>query len=407
MKVLAKVPLSTYAGYGKDGLGIVKSLVRQGLDVYLQPAVIPQAPMPAFIGQLYEKPLNAPFDLAIHHVDPANLECSDELARSSEFNIAWTMWEFSDLGNLQPFAETDQVIGDRLELHDKIMREHHVPSPLTADERQEMFAKARRGEEKDFRKKIKNFNAIVVYDAVAAECFKPYYNGPIVIQQGGFEPEGWKPLERDWDIPEFRFCQIGVLSERKNPFASIRAFGELKNEDADFNKWARLSLKTTAPGLHSKMEDVYSGLRIFYDMWPTEVVKEFYSANHVLLAPSRGEGKNLPALEFMSTGGAVIATNWGGHTQWLNPDYSYAVDYELQPIDSQHPTTMQAEIDNEHLKAQMLHCFRNRNEVKEKGELAAQIIPQMCNWDSVFDRLFDKLRVLPGGERLFIKREMT
>lgn len=310
---------------------------------------------------LFTKELKAPFDLFINHVDPMSLECTPEIKRNSEVNVAWTMWEYSNLFNM-----------------DK--------KPL-----------------KTLKKRLEKFDLFVGYSELDREAFAPYYKGPIIVQQGGFDPENWPEIEREWDSETFYFFMIGVLSTRKDPFRAVRAFSELRNEHADFAEHARLSLKTTAPGLHSKMEDVYPGLRVFYDIWPKELVKQFYAVQHVLLAPSRGEGKNMPALEFMSTGGTVIATNWSGHQQWLSSEYAYPLNYALEPVDEQHKETLNARADVDHLKELMLHAFRNRDEVRQKGKIAAQVIPTAHSWDKVVENLFLKIRdnVPEKGERLW------
>jgi glycosyltransferase involved in cell wall biosynthesis len=197
------------------------------------------------------------------------------------------------------------------------------------------------------------------------------------------------------------------LSQRKDPFKSIQAFGELKNEDAEFNEYARLAMKTNIPGLHSKMEDVYPGLRILYDAWPQSTVLEFYRGSHVLLAPSKGEGKNLPALEFLSTGGTVIATNWGGHTEWLHTDYAYPLNWSEDPT-PRVPGNFNASASVEHMKELMLHTFRNRDEVRRKGYIASSVIPGMCSWDSVVVRLIERLKETgTKGEKVALAFEMA
>ena len=72
LKVLLKTPMSVYTGYGNDGIGIARALMRSGADVYLQPTHV-DAPLPEDIAMLLTKRLVAPFDLMIHHVDPAQL----------------------------------------------------------------------------------------------------------------------------------------------------------------------------------------------------------------------------------------------------------------------------------------------------------------------------------------------
>lgn len=364
-KVLVNIPLSPFTGYGNDGCGMVRALMRWGADVYLDPTDV-QAPLPADVAQLLTKPLDAPFDLAIVHLDPKNLS-GHKYRRAADVVVGWSMWEWSNMKNLRG--------------HSKL------------------------------RKQWEDFDALVAYDSVSAEAFAPYFkNKPLLTVQGGFWPEDWPEIERDWNAEDFYFCMVGNLNQRKNPFAAVQAFSELKNEHEDFNQHARLSLKTGSRDLHPKMEDVYPGLRIFYDVWSKETLMTFYANQHVLLAPSRGEGKNMPALEFQSTGGTVIATNWGGHKQWLDPAYNYAVDCTLRAEDPRLPDTMQAEVSVPHLKELMLHVFRNRDEVRQKAELAARVIPGMSSWDTVIERfLLQVTEAIPKskGQKLWLLAQMS
>lgn len=382
VKVLVKAPMSVYSGYGNDGIGIIRALVDMGADVYIHPSVA-EPPLPQDIADLFTKKLVAPFDLTIHHVDPDSLEASREVRAASDLLVAWSMWEYTSFENLK--------------------------------------------NKRTLRSRIKPYDAILGYDNVSADCFTPYtrkrrmqyvsmdrekvWGNPtaVGVLQGGYQPGRWPTIERDWFSERFGFVMLGQLHERKDPFVAIQAFQELKDEHPDFAP-AELHLKTNVGGLHPMMEQVIPGLRIHYATWSEDTVREFYAHNHVLLAPSRGEGKNMPALEFQSTGGAVIATNWGGHTQWLNPEYSYPLDYVLRPVSGAYgENCMNARASKEHLKQLMLHTFRNRAEVKRKAELAAQMIPAQCSWDSVIHRLFQRLREISPekGERLYNKAVMT
>lgn len=386
-RIYLRIPLSPFSGYGADGIGIAKTLIESGAEVMVEPTIV-QYPIPEVVNSHINREVKGPFDVSIVHVDPMILKASAELKENSTVVIGWTMWEYSNLSNL---ASALPAGAPSL---DEYMREN-----------------------------LQHFDVLVAYDQNTKDSLAPYFDGPIVVVQGGFDPTMWPELvARDWSSKEFRFCQIGVLSERKDPFRSVEAFGLAKSMDPEFNRWARLSLKTTAPGLHSKMEEMfgewdeelgrrverdpetgeaYQSLRIFYDMWPTDLVLKFYLANHVLVAPSRGEGKNMPALEFMSTGGTVIATNWAGHTQWLSTDYAYPLDYTLEPSEPG-SEAYNARASVQHLAELMLHTFHNREEVRHKGEVAAQTIPVMCSWPRVMERLFLRVGEAAGegGQRM-------
>jgi glycosyltransferase involved in cell wall biosynthesis len=355
MKFLLKIPLSTYTGYGRDGLGMAQALIRAGHDVYLQPSEV-QAPLPEDVAQLLTKPLEAPFDVTIVHLDPSRLGVEPEYKHVTKKLIAWSMWEWESFDNLK-------------------------------------------GKSK-LRKELRDYDAIIGYDEVTANCFREYYKGPIHVLQGGFDAKELDYLERDWD-GNFRFCMLGVLSMRKNPYVAIRAFTELCDEDPDFNDKARLVLKTVAPpGYFVRMEEVYPNLRILYGHWSRETIIDFYQSMHVLLAPSWGEGKNLPALEFMTTGGGVIATNWGGMSYWMDEDYAYPLKFDLDVMDQTAAVKVRAaKADLADLKAQMRHAFYNREEVRQKGLLASKVVPEEFSWDRVIDKLTsDVLPEVPERE---------
>lgn len=373
LKVLVKGPASQYTGYGSDTLGLVKALLNYGADVYLQPTHV-DPPLPPEIAGLLTRTLEAPFDLCIHHTDPGQLELTESSRRASVVNVAWTMWEYSSLDNL----------------------------------------KSRRS----LSKNLSQYDLVLGYDQISEGALAPYVERaqkvrksahPVLSSlQGGYWSSLWKPVERDWTSPRFGFIMLGQLHDRKDPFLAFQAFQELKQEYPVEFEPATLSMKTNIKSLHPAMEIVVPKFRIFYDVWPMSTIKEFYAANHVLLAPSRGEGKNLPALEFMSTGGAVIATNWGGMSSWMSPQYAYPLEYTLRPIDGGHPECMQARASKDHLKALMLHAFRNRAEVKHKAEVASNVIPMSMDWSVVVQQLLRKVKdKIPGaGEKVYNKAMM-
>jgi glycosyltransferase involved in cell wall biosynthesis len=334
-------------------LGMTQAFIRAGWDVYLDPQVC-SPPLTQEIADLLTKRLEAPFNLLVHHVDPGALSLEQHTARASEIRVAWSMWERSTLDNLH----------------------NH----------------------RTFKQRMNGiYHLLLAYDPVTYGAFEPftkrsrkYSDLPVISQlQGGYWPDDHPYVKRDWSPPDryFGFCMLGQLHERKDPFVAIEAFRELKEQFPEEFEPAELHLKTNIPSLPPQMEEWIPKLKIHYDVWPAPKVKEFYSKMHCLLAPSRGEGKNMPALEMMSSGGAVIATNWGGHTGWMSSEYAYPLSYTLSPSDGRYPNCLDARADKEHLKELMLHVFRNRGEAKRKGEIASQVIPRMMSWDTVVQSL--------------------
>jgi glycosyltransferase involved in cell wall biosynthesis len=369
LKVLLRTPVNAYTGYGRDGIGIARAMLRWGCDVYLEPTYV-SPPIPAEVAQLMTKHLRAPFDLMIQHADPDNLNISQTAAACSDVKVMWSMWEFSQ------------------------------PRPLSR--RLSTFAK-----------RSAHVDLFLMYDNVALEAWQPYGHKKLAwgVLQGGYDSGEYKYFgDRDWFGERFAFIMHGQLHNRKCPYTAIQAFNELKYEHKDEFAGARLGLHTTIGDPLVMFGELIPGMKVYHEMWEKEQLEAFYRGGHVLLAPSRGEGKNLPALEFMTTGGTCAVTNWGGHTMWLSPEYAYPLDYDLTPTMVEHPDQAQdAKVSVQHLKDVMWHIYTHRAEAKEKAELAALVIPQMCDWDVVLERFWDRVRdLVPGkGEKLWVKAQET
>lgn len=53
-----------------------------------------------------------------------------------------------------------------------------------------------------------------------------------------------------------------------------------------------------------------------------------YNRTHAFVLPTYGEGWGLPFCEAAAVGKPIIATNWGGHLEYLNHDNSYLIDID-------------------------------------------------------------------------------
>lgn len=370
VKILVRTALSPYSGYGRDGLEMITAMERAGLDVYLQPVHV-DPPLPQNVADLLMKELKAPFDITYVHQDPGAFDISDDARRATRVAVLSTMWEYSTMDNLTP-----------------------------------VFRKRNLG------KRMKNFDLVLGYDDVTTDCFREYVpkrgkQPKLATLQGGFEPRNWPYVERDWFSEKFHFFMLGQLSSRKEPFATIQAFHELKLEGKIPN--AHLHMKNNIRTLHPAIMEMCPDIHIYYETWSTEKIRSFYSQMHMILAPSRGEGKNLPCLEFQSTGGVAAATNWGGMTNWLHPDCSFPLDYVLRPaVGERYPDCLNARVEKEFLKKTMEYAYNNRGELERKGKIASDYIAQTCSWDSVIQNLLKKVRdVSPDGADVYGKYQFS
>lgn len=342
--ILLKTPLSYGSGYGNDGFALSRSLHQAGVDVRLEPTVV-VPPIPMGVAQLLVKPLQVELDYLIHHIDPQNCKLSEGQRGIPVKKILWSMWEYNSMG---------EKLG-----------------PV-------------------FTEMIQGYDLILAYDEVSAQAFRPHADElgiPIKILQGGYWSEDWQydNRERVWGPDVFRFGMAGVLSSRKNPFAAIHAFEEVREEFPH----VELHLKNNVRTLHPAMEQRYPGLKIHYDTWDHDQMRAFYAGLHTYVAPSWGEGKNLPALESQTMGVPVIYSDFGGHRQWGSKETGWPISGNLET----HADGLESfRVDHDELVAAMKEAVRDWQKTKRMGEQAARSIQDMCDWSVVTRRLLQMIK---------------
>lgn len=202
---------------------------------------------------------------------------------------------------------------------------------------------------------------------------------PIKVLHHGVDPERFPYLERSRDREVFTFGSFGEFSPRKGIDVLIRAFQDefLPHEPV------RLLLKTVKEEQKPKVIPPYRRLikdprvELFSKYLQHDELLEFLRRMDVFVLPSRGEGFGLSALEAMSTGLPLIATNWSGPVEYLDPADSFPLSYRLVDVRGKvahgvHFHGQWAEPDYEHLRALLRHLYEHPDEAAEKGRKAAR-----------------------------------
>lgn len=341
-EVIIKAPLNPFTGYGKDSFGLARAMRDAGWIVYFIPTSV-AVPVPPDIAVMLTKAPSRQVDLLINHVDPDSIGLTPAERHLAATNIAWSMWEYTDMS---PAANRDSLT-----------------------------------------ERLKPFDQVLMYDPVAVEAFRPYIHEAqsLKVLQGGYESDFWKEPPgmsiRDWNSP-MNWIMVGEGNYRKNPWVLLEAFQQFMSDipDAEVN----LHLKTLNMVFHPTMENVFKNLKIHYEVWSDPQLRSFYHQSHVIWAPSRGEGKNLPCLEAGTGGCTIAATNWGGMAQWLDSSYAYPMDYTVKTFE---PHTAEiAEVSAETVYNTMVEIYNNRPEAERRAEHAKNVLPLMLDWRTVVER---------------------
>lgn len=359
MRLVLQAPFDVFSGYGNDAVDIALFLDKAGVDVLPWPSSILPGLPEKFVKLLMKDPRGTK-DAVVAFCPPTDLH-PWALKGMAEKVYGWTMWErtpftIEDLRSVPGWADDDADVP-----------KNGVPYMYRAAE----------------KRAFEGLDRLLVTCDMNVDAFREVDDvTPMTVLPCGIDPDKW-PVERRPADRQMTFLMIGMLGGRKNPFAMLEAWRELKQEHPEFD--ARLHLHTLAVGLHPKVCEAY-GPDITLSERPLshqELVGMYLSAD-ALVSTSRGEGNNKPAMEFMATGGTVIAPRWGGHENWMHRDATVEIPYRLVERDGGYSD---AEVDRQGLKDALYACWQDRAATKRRGEVAAGFIRSVLGWPVVIDRL--------------------
>ncbi len=136
------------------------------------------------------------------------------------------------------------------------------------------------------------------------------------------------------------------------------------------------------------------------DSKPKEYIRQLHTRGDCYVSLCRGEGWGIGSFEAARFGKPVIMTGFGGQTDYLHPDYSWRVDYELIPVvDKTAPKSYDsdqrwAEADISQAANYMKAVYENKNEAKLKGERLKEYIIENFSNERTANRLVNFLQSL-------------
>jgi len=336
MKLMLRGPLTDFTGYGTFGILLAREWSKQ-TDLALFPTQVTMG-LPKEVLEILAQEEPPKPDLFVDFTDP--MSANGKFGK--KFSVLFTMWE-----------QTKMVVDfdpRKLQSYDLML----VPNQVNKDTFAEFFPV----------EKIK---------IVSLGVDTSFYT--------------WKP-RKVRELPKIRFCAVGNLSRRKGIELIVDAYQKIRSEYENCS----LSIRSTGAGLHPRWADIIQDCYMYFGPWSKQTLRDFYYNMDVMLSLTRGEGFNLPAVEFLATGGTVIATNFMGHAQWANSEYMYQVGHTVEKVKIGYQgldnRSEWGEPNYEEILTAMRSCMDDRETLFQKM-LNAKTVAQMFNIEKITSKILE------------------
>jgi glycosyltransferase involved in cell wall biosynthesis len=205
-----------------------------------------------------------------------------------------------------------------------------------------------------------------------------------------FNPVLYEPLPSIADASRFTFLSIFKWEERKGWDLLLEAYFDVFTKNDKVQLVILTSEYHSASDVHMKLNHVldefveehsekYSSrdslpIVKLLSRLPQGELPQLYKAADVFVLPSRGEGWGRPHVEAMAMELPIIATNWGGSTEFLTEENSFPLRIDGLTKVKEGPFAEQghywAAPSPSHLRFLLRHVVEHKNELKEKGLIA-------------------------------------
>jgi glycosyltransferase involved in cell wall biosynthesis len=263
---------------------------------------------------------------------------------------------------------------------------------------------------KKWLKAFENLDEIWVLSTFMEKTLAPISSIPVVTVPVSIEMKEIKNPSFDrkfFGIPENVFVFLFMFDfdsvyARKNPESIIKAF----DKDFSENKNAVLVIKHMHAQRYPKelqtliaLSKASNVILIDETLSKEQVYALLYHAD-CYISLHRCEGFGLTMAEAMSMGKPVIATGYSGNTDFMKPNNSYLVNYQLVEIEKDYGPYKKgwqwAEPDLEHAASLMRYVYEHQEEAKAKGKIAQAYMREHFSADAVakiYQQRLDAVRI--------------
>jgi glycosyltransferase involved in cell wall biosynthesis len=220
---------------------------------------------------------------------------------------------------------------------------------------------------------------------------------PLPPGQTGDRERGRARINAANDMVFLFVFDFGSSVERKNALAVIAAF----NRAFAPQEPARLVIKSANshvnPAYFRLMQERATGARIsLYDgYWSSSDLADLMAAADAYVSLHRAEGLGLTMLEAMRLGKPVVATGWSGNMDFMSPETSYPVRFDLVRLHEDSPPYkagwLWAEPSLDHAAELMRQIFEHPSAARQVAARGQEFVAQHFSPPTVGEKIKDRL----------------
>lgn len=212
-------------------------------------------------------------------------------------------------------------------------------------------------------------------------------------------------LPEDKFIVLFTFDMLSII-QRKNPYAVIEAYRRAFGPDfADTQLVIKVTQLAKFPEHAAPLREAIASINsIMIDRYLDRFeLDSLFNICDVYISLHRSEGFGLTLTDAMGMGKPVIATDYGGSTDFVNVANSYPVAYHLIDIDKDYGPYQQgqtwADPDIDHAAQLMRHVFEHYDEAQAKGQRAAADMVAWYGHETMARKMIARLKIITSTQR--------
>ncbi|MCB1007256.1 MAG: glycosyltransferase [Acidobacteria bacterium] len=234
---------------------------------------------------------------------------------------------------------------------------------------------------------------------------------PVHVMPLGVDPDYFSPAIRGVRNPDgdFVFLSSFEWGERKCPWQLLETFNRTFRSREPVRLVVKILNRDPRVSVTEEIRKLglsEAGGRISYLLnleLPNQQLGVLYRSADCYVAPSRGEGWNMPLCEAMACDLPAIATDWGAHTEFFDESVGYPLrTLGTAPARAANPYyqgARWADPDFAHLAELLRHVYENREEAALRGRAAGDAMRRRWSWSASSARIAERLAGAAGAPR--------